>query len=350
MSEVVYWKYALTGGSGTSVDGINGNQLNDGDVCFATIAGTLYPYLLNASSGQAENAPYVICPDTNAGNKRWILQGCSYSPTRLGIEASDTTNQIGGSLAGIHITNTDAGNQGRVSEIAFGGRYQAYKPFAAVSALLYSNTAGNQSGHLVFSTKVTDDDTYPLERMRIRHDGMVGIGTNAPSTCLGIEASDATTQIGGSISGIHITNQDVSGTGRLTEITFGGRYQSYKPFAAISGLLLSNNAGNQSGHLVFSTKINDSDAYPIERMRITEAGKVGIGMTPTYTLDVTGNFRCSTGFGCNNATPQTPYASGGALAAYGAGTYGFDSAAHASALYAMVVAIRAALVADGIMS
>lgn len=55
-------------------------------------------------------------------------------------------------------------------------------------------------------------------------------------------------------------------------------------------------------------------------------------------------------FGCNGATAQAAYASGGALAAYGAGANGFDTAGHASALYAMVVAIRAALVANGTMS
>lgn len=67
-------------------------------------------------------------------------------------------------------------------------------------------------------------------------------------------------------------------------------------------------------------------------------------------LAVTGAATASTGFGCNGQTAQTAYASGGALAAYGAGANGFDSGSNASALYAMVVSIRAALVANGIMS
>jgi len=65
----------------------------------------------------------------------------------------------------------------------------------------------------------------------------------------------------------------------------------------------------------------------------------------------TGNsLQVLTGFGCNGATAQTAYASGGALAAYVTGAFGLDSAAHMQALYNLVVAIRAALVADGIMS
>jgi hypothetical protein len=56
------------------------------------------------------------------------------------------------------------------------------------------------------------------------------------------------------------------------------------------------------------------------------------------------------GAGFNGAAPQTAYASGGALAAYGAGANGLDTAANMAALHAMVVKIRAALVANGTMS
>ena len=65
---------------------------------------------------------------------------------------------------------------------------------------------------------------------------------------------------------------------------------------------------------------------------------------------VTGTLTPSGAFGCNTKTAQSAFASGGALNAYGAGANGLDSGANMSALHAMVVAIRAALVADGIMS
>jgi hypothetical protein len=55
-------------------------------------------------------------------------------------------------------------------------------------------------------------------------------------------------------------------------------------------------------------------------------------------------------FGCNAKTAQTAYSGGAALDAYVTGAFGLDSDAHVSALYAMVVAIRAALVANGIMT
>ena len=85
-------------------------------------------------------------------------------------------------------------------------------------------------------------------------------------------------------------------------------------------------------------------------MVLRSDGKVGIGtvLAPVCSLDVVGDFRCSTGFGCNGALPQTAVVST-ALAAYATGAFGLDSDAKMSALHAMVVAIRAALISNGIM-
>jgi hypothetical protein len=87
----------------------------------------------------------------------------------------------------------------------------------------------------------------------------------------------------------------------------------------------------------------------LNRFYISATGNVGIGMTPTYKLDITGDLRCSTGFGCNSKTPQTAYASGGDITP-GAGAYGADSAANFAAMVTLVKNMRTALVACGIMS
>ncbi len=109
----------------------------------------------------------------------------------------------------------------------------------------------------------------------------------------------------------------------------------------------TSTASTQDAYMAFSVAL---DGTITERMRITSAGLVGIGMTPAYTLDVTGNCRISTGFGCNGATPQTAYVSGGALAAYVTGGFGLDSDVNMQAMYTLVTNMRAALVANGIMS
>jgi hypothetical protein len=113
------------------------------------------------------------------------------------------------------------------------------------------------------------------------------------------------------------------------------------------------------GRMGFWTTL-DGTASPTENMRIDNAHMVyaGYGLhvgalsgTPgDNNLLVDGTSTITGAFGCNAAVAQTAYASGGALAAYATGAFGLNSDANMSALHAMVVKIRAALVANGIMS
>jgi hypothetical protein len=74
MNTIIYSPTTLIGGAATALDYIDGTDLVDGDFAHVAIDGVIYVYKLNASSGAAEASPWVIAPDTNAGNKRWILQ------------------------------------------------------------------------------------------------------------------------------------------------------------------------------------------------------------------------------------------------------------------------------------
>jgi len=47
--------------------------LVDGDICFIGKASTLTAYRLNATSGAAVSSPGVLLPDSEAGDKRWLL-------------------------------------------------------------------------------------------------------------------------------------------------------------------------------------------------------------------------------------------------------------------------------------
>jgi hypothetical protein len=71
---ITYKKLALTGGGATALDGIDGAALVGNELAFVTVSGIIYHYILDASSGAAESSPGIISPDTNAGDKRWILQ------------------------------------------------------------------------------------------------------------------------------------------------------------------------------------------------------------------------------------------------------------------------------------
>jgi len=83
MTKYVYIKTALTGGGLDALDGIDGANLVDGHVAYVYMNGIKYEYILDADSGAAEDSPNVIAPDTNAGDKRWILQGATFESVTL---------------------------------------------------------------------------------------------------------------------------------------------------------------------------------------------------------------------------------------------------------------------------
>lgn len=80
MANTVYMsKTGLTGGEVTKLDSIDGTGLVDNDVAFVNVTNVQYIYRLDADSGAAESSPNIIAPDTNAGDKRWILQAPAVS-------------------------------------------------------------------------------------------------------------------------------------------------------------------------------------------------------------------------------------------------------------------------------
>lgn len=64
---------SLAGGVDGSLDSINGQNLVDNDRAIITTTTQVYFYYLDDDSGAAESSPDTISPDSNAGDKRWIL-------------------------------------------------------------------------------------------------------------------------------------------------------------------------------------------------------------------------------------------------------------------------------------
>jgi hypothetical protein len=71
----------LTGGAAGALDAIDGADLADGDVAIvglighATYGNAFMAYVLDADSAASESSPSIITPDTNAGDKRWVMLG-----------------------------------------------------------------------------------------------------------------------------------------------------------------------------------------------------------------------------------------------------------------------------------
>lgn len=81
---------ALTGGADGALDSLDGSLLKDGDFAVVvTKAGVTYVYTLDEDSAATESSPDVISPDSNAGDKRWILTSVKSS------SADSTFTQVG---------------------------------------------------------------------------------------------------------------------------------------------------------------------------------------------------------------------------------------------------------------
>jgi len=156
-----------------------------------------------------------------------------------------------------------------------------------------SGTAGNRGGigHYSYESRIyygsSDNLTFVdggpsgTERMRIAADGKVGIGTTAPTRTLTVIGSVGNQFVGSqsqsndtakyaTYAGSHYHNaeQDVAGLVVLSDGTNNTVY--------LGGGIGECNAATV---LAFITDVNDAETVGTERMRITSAGKVGIGTT-----------------------------------------------------------------------
>jgi len=156
---------------------------------------------------------------------------------------------------------------------------------AALRDTSAGSTAGNHDTNLVFATNDAGDDGN-TERMRITHNGLVGIGTSTPSSLLHIHGNMADSK-----QGILITRNDTSTveSNMLGGIGFDsndGNIPSKITEASVAlvGYASENHATtDKGGYLsVLLTEINDDDdTVSTEALRVST---VSAGTSSTLTL------------------------------------------------------------------
>ena len=221
----------------------------------------------------------------------------------VGIGVSNPTQRLdvreektGGGLL-IQVYNTDnSDTTTQTAGLALGPDSRGAT--ARITAVKENASFATNAGRDVALTFSSVLNNSPTERMRIKSDGNVGIGTDDPDQLLDVGDHTATGNRSIRISQRTATNQT----------TYGGIEFFYDNSAGTTGVnaAIKYAAGplRNDGELTFHTGATGSIS---ERLRIDHNGNVGVGTaSPNEKLNVSGNIRVTSGFVSFSGSISTP--------------------------------------------
>jgi hypothetical protein len=155
-----------------------------------------------------------------------------------------------------------------------------------------SITATSFVGTLTTASQPNITSVGTLPNLLVGTNAKFGVATSSPQDIVHIEGNS------NSFVGLQIENRNSTADSSGTKISFAGFSSTNENYEIARIAAITSTSGTpasfQFGSLGFYTRGTDLSTNADERMRITNAGNVGIGLTaPSYPLDVSGITRSS---------------------------------------------------------
>lgn len=211
----------------------------------------------------------------------------------------DVRENVNGKLA-LRIHNTRTTAVGTQTALIFGG-YRDNDSNEVVGKIQVRNNQGGRlddlahGGDMGFLTQRGSNNLR--ERMTITSAGNVGIGTTSPN-----EQVDIRKNVNGHVA-LRIHNERTTASGTGTALVFGG-HKDIDPNFVVGKICVDHSPDwnpsigdlSHTGDMTFHTTPGISG--PVERVRITRSGNVGIGttVTPAAKLEVNGDIKTDRAF------------------------------------------------------
>jgi hypothetical protein len=196
---------------------------------------------------------------------------------------------LGGNAANLNVHSNSTLGADVGATIGMGGRYTgtSFAQFAIIKGAKENATDGNFATYLAFGTRANGG--VITERMRIDSSGNVGIGTTSAAYQLEVYGANQTTAAitnsGNKGGSIMLSDSGAAGGNGGSVLFTAANASGNFAFAAIKGLL--TNGTGPVGDLAFSTRNSFADTALTQRMVLTEAGGLGIGVASTsYKLEI----------------------------------------------------------------